>query len=177
MIPLWMALIKLMMMKRDELLSLAGGQGSKAKHNRHLSAVGRDKEERRTLVIQKERKSPRTSKGTKFCLLTSLSRSPLSLSHLKSFFPTGFFEKVTVNMTLCSELEEEEDEGSDGQEESPRVVDKTLTILEVLPARMGWGQIFYLLDQMCQHVVAILQQPEFYADKIKDVGGSTEGPV
>ena len=30
---------------------------------------------------------------------------------------------------------------------------------------------------MCQHVVTVLQHPELYADKIKDVGASTEGPV
>jgi len=40
-------------------------------------------------------------------------------------------------MTSCSELEEDEDEGSDGQEKSPRVADKTLIVLEALPARMG----------------------------------------
>ena len=89
----------------------------------------------------------------------------------------GFFEKVTVNMTSCSELEEEEDEGSNRQEESPRVADKTLTVLEALPARMGWGQIFCLPDEMRQHVVAALQHLELYADRVKDVGGSTESPV
>jgi len=40
-------------------------------------------------------------------------------------------------MTSCSELEEDENEGSDGQEESPRVADKTLTILQALLARMS----------------------------------------
>jgi len=80
-------------------------------------------------------------------------------------------------MTSCSELEEDEDEGSDKQGESPRIADKTLTILEALPARMGWGQIFCLLDEMRQHIVAALQHPELYADKIKGVGASTEGPV
>jgi len=30
---------------------------------------------------------------------------------------------------------------------------------------------------MRQHIVAALQYPEFYADKIKDVGASTEGLV
>jgi len=44
-----------------------------------------------------------------------------------------FFQKVTVNMTSCSELEEEKYEGSEGQEKSLRVANKTLTLLEVLP--------------------------------------------
>jgi len=72
-------------------------------------------------------------------------------------------------MTSCYELEEEKDEGSDGQEESLRVADKTLTALDALPARMGWGQIFCLSNQMRQHVVATLQHPKLYADKAKDV--------
>jgi len=57
---------------------------------------------------------------------------------LEEFFPIGFFEKVTVNMTSYSELEEyeDEDEGSDRQEESPRVADKTFIILKALPAHM-----------------------------------------
>jgi len=80
-------------------------------------------------------------------------------------------------MTSCSELEEEEDEGSDRQEESPGVADKTLTVLEALPARMGWEQIFCLLDEMRQHVVAALEHLELYTDKIKDVGGSMKGPI
>ena len=42
---------------------------------------------------------------------------------------------------------------------------------------MGWGQIFYLPDEMCQHVVAALQHPEFYADEVKDVGALTKGFV
>jgi len=62
-------------------------------------------------------------------------------------------------MTSCSELEEEEDKGSDGQEESLQVADKILTILEALPRRMSWGQIFCLPDEMRQHVVAALQRP------------------
>jgi len=41
-------------------------------------------------------------------------------------------------MTLCSKLKEEKNEGSDRQEESPRVVDKTLTIPKALPTCMDW---------------------------------------
>jgi len=48
----------------------------------------------------------------------------------------GFFEKVTVNMASCSKLEEEEDEGNNRQEKSPRVAEKTLTVLKALPTRI-----------------------------------------
>ena len=78
-------------------------------------------------------------KGHKILPIDLLDQEPLVPATLKEFFPTGFFEKVTVNMTSCSKLEEEEDEGSDGQEESPQVADKTLTVLEALSSRMGWG--------------------------------------
>ena len=45
-------------------------------------------------------------------------------------------------MTSYSELEEEEDEGSDRLEKSPKVADKTLTTLEALPSRTDWRKIF-----------------------------------
>jgi len=57
------------------------------------------------------------------------------------------------------------------------VADKTLTVFEALPSRMGWGQIFCLPDEMHQHAVAALQHQELYADKIKEVGALTEGLV
>jgi len=43
-----------------------------------------------------------------------LQQEPLIPVTLEEFFPIGFFGKVIVNMTSCSELEEEEDKGSDG---------------------------------------------------------------
>ena len=42
---------------------------------------------------------------------------------------------------------------------------------------MDWRQILCFPDEMCQLVVAALQRPEDYTDKVKDVGGSIEGPV
>jgi len=135
---------------------------------------------------QGRKKSPCHSRGKKqsksvkrheILPIDLLEQEPLVLVTLEEFFPTGFFEKVTVNMTSCSELEEEENEGSNRRGESLQVADKTLTVLEALPPRMGWGQIFYLPDEMCQHVVVALQYPELYADKIKDVGASTKGLV
>ena len=41
-----------------------------------------------------------------------LEREPL-VPVTFEFFLIGFFEKVTLNVTSCSELEEEEEEGSD----------------------------------------------------------------
>jgi len=77
-------------------------------------------------------------------------------------------------MTSCFDLE---DEGSNGQKESSRVADKTLTVLEALPACMGWGQVFCLPDKVHHHVVAALRCLKLYGDKVKDVGGSTESPI
>jgi len=67
-----------------------------------------------------------------------LEQEPLVPVTLEEFFLISFFGKVTFNTTSCSELEEDADEGSNGKEESPQVADKTLTILESLPSRMGW---------------------------------------
>jgi len=60
-----------------------------------------------------------------------LEQEPLALVTLEEFFPIGFFEKVMVNITSYFKLEEEEDEGSDKYENSLRVANKTLTILEL----------------------------------------------
>ena len=45
-------------------------------------------------------------------------------------------------MTSCVELEDEEDEEKEKQEDSTKGDDKTLIIVEVLPARMGWSKSF-----------------------------------
>jgi len=55
-------------------------------------------------------------------------------------FTIGLYEKVTVNMILCSELKEEEDKRSHRQNESPKVANRTLFILEALPARIRMGE-------------------------------------
>ena len=60
----------------------------------------------------------------------------------------GFFDKVTFSMTSCTELEDEEDGEEEKQEDSPKGDDKTLVVLEALPARMGWRQIFHLPEEM-----------------------------
>jgi len=95
----------------------------------------------------KGKEKSKNVKRHKILPIDLLEQEPLVPVILEEFFPTGFFEKVTVNMTSCSELEEDDDEGSDRQEESPRVADKTLTVLEALLARMGGGQIFVCLTR------------------------------
>ena len=106
---------------------------------------------------QGRKKSPCHSKGKKksenikrhkILPVDLLEQKLLNPVTLEEFFQIGFFGKVTVNMTLRFELREEEDEGSDKQEESPRVAGKTLTVLEALPAHIDWGQIFCLPDEV-----------------------------
>jgi len=50
----------------------------------------------------------------------------------EEYFPISFFNKITVNMTLCSEVEEEIDDEDGGQENSPGETDKTLAALEAI---------------------------------------------
>ena len=85
---------------------------------------------------------------------------------LEEFFLVEFFEKVTINMTLCYELDNKEEK----QEKPPKDDDKTLTILETLPICMHWRQIFNLPKEIRQYVVVALYHPKLYVDKIKDVG-------
>ena len=48
----------------------------------------------------------------------------------------GLFKKATVNMSSCSEIKEEEDEGSDKQGNPPRVAGMVLTALKTLLIRV-----------------------------------------
>jgi len=101
---------------------------------RHRKRQGRKKSPRH---LKRKKKSKNITRN-EILPIDLLEQEPLVPVTLKEFFPIGFFEKVTVNMTSCSELEEEEDEGSDRQEKSPRVAEKTLTILEALPTHIDW---------------------------------------
>ena len=61
-----------------------------------------------------------------------------------------FFDKVTVNMTWCYEMEDEE-EGDEEKSEKPSENEvKTLTILKALPACNGWRQVLNLLEEVRQ---------------------------
>ena len=61
----------------------------------------------------KGKQKSKNVKGHQILPIDLLEQESLFPVTLEGFFPTGFFEKVTVNMTSCSELEEKEDEGSD----------------------------------------------------------------
>ena len=71
--------------------------------------------------------------------MNQLEQKPLVPITLEDFSSMDFFNRVTVNMTSCTKLEHEEDGDEENQENSPKVDDKTVTILEaILVARMGW---------------------------------------
>ena len=78
-------------------------------------------------------------------------------------------------MTSCAELEDEENEEEEKQEDSPKGDDKTLIILKALPARMGWRQIFHLLEEMRQGVAAAFQHAELYVNKAGNIVESSKG--
>jgi len=85
-----------------------------------------------------------------------------------------FFNRVIINMTLGTELEDKEDQEEEKHEDSPKGNDKTLTVLEALPAHIDWRQIFLLPEWMLQCVDATLRHLKLYADKVKDAKESSK---
>jgi len=61
----------------------------------------------------------------------------LNPSTQEGFFLVSFFNKLAVNLTSCFEVEEEIDEEDGRQESSPREIDKTLVVLDVIPMRLN----------------------------------------
>jgi len=59
-------------------------------------------------------------------------------------------------MTSHIELEDEESGEKEKKKNSSKGDDKTLTVLEALPARMDWRHIFHLLEEMHQCVTTAL---------------------
>jgi len=114
---------------------------------RRTKRQGRKKNPRRP----KGRKRPNSDRKHEVQPVDLLEQEPLLPVTLEEFFPRDFFRKVTVNMVLCSELEDEdsEEDVQDVQEASVLSVDnKVLAVLEVLPERMSWKQIFHLPKEM-----------------------------
>jgi len=72
---------------------------------------------------------------------------------LEEFFPIGFFDKVTVNMISCYEMEDEKERNEEKLEKPSESKEKTLTILEALPTYTDWRQIFNLPEEIRQYVV------------------------
>jgi len=79
-------------------------------------------------------------------------------------------------MTSCSKVEEETNKEDDRQENSLREIEKTLSALEAIPIHLNWGQIFSFSNQTRQHMVATLQHPEIYVDKVKGVAETSSVP-
>jgi len=63
-------------------------------------------------------------------------------------FSAAFLDRTTVNMTSCSELEEETDEEGFNKENYLGETDKTVAALEAMPICLNWGQIFSLPSEM-----------------------------
>jgi len=63
-------------------------------------------------------------------------------------------------MTLCTKLEDEEDNEEEEQENYPKG--------DSLQMHIGWRQI-HLPKEMDQHVAIALHHPEFYANKLKGI--------
>jgi len=78
----------------------------------------------------------------------------LNLVTQQRFFLVTIFNKITVNMTSCSDLKEGTDEEDEKSEKSPGETEKTLAALVVIPIYLKWGQIFSLLGETRQHMVA-----------------------
>jgi len=101
----------------------------------------------------------------------------LSTDMKEKSFSVAFLDWTTVNMTLCSDLEEETDEEGVSKENCSGETDKTMAALEAMPMCLNWRQIFSLSNEMCQHMVIALQQLEIYAEKVKGVIEMSETPV
>jgi len=54
-------------------------------------------------------------------------------------FLVNVFDKLVVNMALCSEVEEETDEENGRQKNSSGETDKTVAALEAMPMRLNCG--------------------------------------
>ena len=81
-----------------------------------------------------------------------------------------FFDKVTVNITSCYEMEDEEEGDKDKLEKPSENEVRDLTISEALPACMDWRQSLNLLEEVHQQIIVGLQHPELYANKVKYAG-------
>jgi len=75
-------------------------------------------------------------------------------------------------MTSCSEIEEETGE-EDGKQENPLgEIEKTMA---AMPIHLHWGQIFSLLNEMHQHMIAGLKHPDSLLTRL--AGSSSEKMV
>jgi len=92
-------------------------------------------------------------------------------------FSAAFLHRTTVNLTSCSELEEETGEEGVSKENCSGVTDKTVATLKDMPICLSWGQTFSFPNEMRQQMVMSLQHPEIYAERVKGVVEMSETPV
>ena len=85
----------------------------------------------------------------------------------EGFFPASVFDKLVVNMTSCSEVEDDASKEDGRQENSSMEIDKTLATLEAILMHRHWGQIFCLFDETCQHMVTALKHSELFANEVQ----------
>jgi len=98
----------------------------------------------------KSKKWPKTNKRQEIQPINLLEQERLVAVTLEEFFPAGFFENITANMTSCYEMEDEEEGDEDELEKSSENEVRALTILEALRACMDWRQILNLSEEVRQ---------------------------
>jgi len=125
----------------------------------------------------RSKKRSKTNKRQEIQPINLLEQEPLVPVTLKEFFPVDFFDKVTVNMTSCYEMKDEEEGDENKLEKSLENKVRALTIPEAFLACMDWRQILNLSEEVHQHIVVALQHLELYADEVKDVGLSMKDPA
>jgi len=84
------------------------------------------------------------------------------------------FDRTTVNMTSCSEIEEEIGRWQQG--ELPKKDGRNYGYLEAMPMCMNWGHIFSLPNETHQHMVVAFQHPQIYTDKVMGIVKMSKHP-
>jgi len=82
-------------------------------------------------------------------------------------FPVTFFDKTTVNVSSCSEVEEETYKDGGSKENCSAETDQTVAALKAMPICLNWGNMFSLPNMAHQHMVVALQHQKIYANKVK----------
>ncbi|XP_074293322.1 uncharacterized protein LOC141620315 [Silene latifolia] len=80
---------------------------------------------------------------------------------LGDYFPKSYLTKVSVNTVSSVVIEEDRDEDA-ANKESPSELDKDAkidAILDALPSRMGWQQMFHLPEEMHQQLSLAILHP------------------
>jgi len=81
----------------------------------------------------RSKKRSNTNKRQEIQHINLLDQELLVPVTLKEFFPVDFFDKVTVNMTSCYDMEDEEEGDEEKLDKPSESDDKSLIVLEALP--------------------------------------------